>query len=82
MERARTILRVGRKGTIVIPKRIRESLGLEEGSYVAVELREGAIVLRPFAVRRVKLGGRVSALVAECKKEEVELEEREAGPGR
>jgi len=74
MGRDSTILRIGRKGVIVIPKRIRESLGLKEGSYVTIELREGAIVLRPFTVRRVKLGGRVSAIVAECKREEAKLE--------
>ena len=66
--------RIGRKGVVVIPKRFREALNLKEGSYVSIELREGAILLKPFTVRRVKLGGRVSELVTECKREELELE--------
>lgn len=74
MERTVVISRIGRKGVVVIPKRFREALNLKEGSYVSIELREGAILLKPFTVRRVKLGGRVSELVTECKREELELE--------
>ncbi len=69
------ISRVGRKGVIVIPKRMRESIGLKEGSHIVIELGEGEIIIRPFTLKRVKLGGRVSQLVAKCKKEELELEE-------
>ena len=68
------ITRVGRKGVVVIPKKLREAVGLEEGSYVIMELREGVILLRPFTVRRVKLGGRVSEIVAEHMRGELELE--------
>ena len=70
------ILRIGRKGTIVIPKRIREALSLKKGSYVTVELREGFIAIKPFAVKRVRLGGKISAIVAESKNEEARLEAR------
>jgi len=44
-------LRVGRKGYIIIPKAVREAVGIEEGDEVEVEVRD-AIIIRP-ARRRV-----------------------------
>lgn len=35
------------KGQIVIPKRIREALGLRPGTKIIVELEDGKVVLRP-----------------------------------
>jgi len=43
-------LKVGRKGYIILPKAVREAVGIEEGDEVIVEIRDG-ILLRP--VRRV-----------------------------
>jgi len=42
-------LRVGRKGYIILPKAIREAVGIDEGDEVIVEIRDG-ILLKP--VRR------------------------------
>lgn len=42
-------LRVGRKGYIILPKAVREAVGIEEGDEVIVEIRDG-ILLKP--VRR------------------------------
>jgi AbrB family looped-hinge helix DNA binding protein len=39
-------MRVGRRGAIVIPKRIRERLGIEEGTVLELEVVEGALMLR------------------------------------
>jgi AbrB family looped-hinge helix DNA binding protein len=39
-------VRVGRRGAIVIPKRIRERLGIEEGTVLELEIVEGALMLR------------------------------------
>jgi AbrB family looped-hinge helix DNA binding protein len=39
-------VRVGRGGTIVIPKRIRERLGIKEGTVLELEVVEGALMLR------------------------------------
>ncbi len=39
-------LRVGRKGYIILPKAIREVVGIDEGDEVIVEIRDG-IVLKP-----------------------------------
>ncbi len=41
------IVRVSSKGQIVIPKRIREQLGIGQGDACEVEVREGEMVLRP-----------------------------------
>ncbi|OWJ54628.1 AbrB/MazE/SpoVT family DNA-binding domain-containing protein [Pyrodictium delaneyi] len=41
------VVRVGRKGVIVLPKAVREALHLVEGSLLEVETRDGEIVLRP-----------------------------------
>ena len=39
-------VRVGIGGTIVIPKRIRERLGIKEGTVLELEVVEGALMLR------------------------------------
>jgi AbrB family looped-hinge helix DNA binding protein len=70
------IVRVGRKGVVVIPVDVRESLGIGEGSLLALEVSGGgAIVLKPLKPLRVKLGARVQEIVRESKREELELEE-------
>ena len=40
-------VRVGRRRTIVIPKRVAEMLGIEEGSRLELRVEEGRIVLEP-----------------------------------
>jgi len=44
-------LRIGRKGYIILPKAIREAVGIDEGDEVIVEIGDG-IILKP-AKRRV-----------------------------
>ena len=39
-------LRVGRKGYIILPKAVREAVGLDEGDEVIVEIGDG-IILKP-----------------------------------
>lgn len=69
------VVRVGKKGVVVIPVDIREALGIGEGSLLALELAEGAIVLKPLRPLRVRLGARAQEIVKEVKREELELEE-------
>ncbi len=45
-------LRVGRKGYVILPKAVREAVGIEEGDEVIVEIRDG-IVLKPARSRDV-----------------------------
>lgn len=40
-------LRVGKKGVAVIPKKLREAVGINEGSEVKAELLPFGILLRP-----------------------------------
>lgn len=42
-----TTSRVGKRGTIVPPAELRRRYGLEEGTLVVAEAREGGILLRP-----------------------------------
>lgn len=39
-------IRVGRRGVIVIPKEVRERLGIEEGMVLELSVEEGKIVIR------------------------------------
>lgn len=41
------ILQIRKKYQITLPQPIREKLGLEEGDYVAAEVRDDEIILRP-----------------------------------
>ena len=43
-------LKVGRKGCVILPKAIREAVGIEEGDEVLVEVGDG-IILRPVRSR-------------------------------
>ena len=39
-------VRVGKRGTIVIPKEVRERLGIEEGMFLELEVEGDKIILR------------------------------------
>ena len=39
-------IKVGRKGYIILPKAIREAIGIDEGDEVIIEVRDG-IILKP-----------------------------------
>lgn len=53
-------VRVGPKGQVVIPKDIRESVGLHPGDRVDVELRNGEVVIVARRTTGTSLGGRFS----------------------
>jgi len=42
--------KVGKRGTIVVPAKLRKRFGLDEGSFVTAEAREDGILLRPAAI--------------------------------
>jgi AbrB family looped-hinge helix DNA binding protein len=48
--------RIGAKGQVVIPKEMRESLGLGPGTDVAFEEVQGGVVVRPAASRSALRG--------------------------
>ncbi|MBI4525068.1 MAG: AbrB/MazE/SpoVT family DNA-binding domain-containing protein [Deltaproteobacteria bacterium] len=45
------------EGAIIIPKAIRERLGLRAGDLIEIQIRDGDLVLRPRPVTRLRLGG-------------------------
>ena len=47
--------KVGRRGTVVLPAKLRRRLGIEEGSFVAVEEREDGILIRPATVLPIEI---------------------------
>ena len=42
-----TVMKISPQGQIRIPKNIMETIGIEKGDYVEVELKDNQIVLRP-----------------------------------
>jgi AbrB family looped-hinge helix DNA binding protein len=49
-----TTTRVSERGQVVIPKTIRDQLGIKRGQVLEVEESEGAVVMRPKASRPAK----------------------------
>ena len=47
--------KVGRRGTIVLPAKLRRRLGIEEGSFVVAEERVDGILIRPATVLPVEI---------------------------
>jgi AbrB family looped-hinge helix DNA binding protein len=47
--------KIGRHGTVVLPAKLRRRVGLEEGSTVIAELRDGGILIRPAAVVPIEI---------------------------
>ncbi|ACB39390.1 transcriptional regulator/antitoxin, MazE [Pyrobaculum neutrophilum V24Sta] len=50
---SRAVLRVYKKGVVVLPKALREEAGIKEGEEVVAEVVGGAIVIRPLKPRVV-----------------------------
>jgi AbrB family looped-hinge helix DNA binding protein len=42
--------RVGKRGAIVVPAKLRKQFGIEEGSIVTAEARDDGILIRPAAI--------------------------------
>src|SRR5208283_5221112 len=47
--------KVGRRGTVVLPAKLRHRLGIEEGSFVVAEEREDGILIRPATVLPIEV---------------------------
>jgi AbrB family looped-hinge helix DNA binding protein len=43
-------VRIGKRGTIVVPAKLRKRYGMEEGTIVATEAREDGLLIRPAIV--------------------------------
>ena len=42
-----TIMKISAQGQIRIPKKFMESLGIETGDYLALDIKDGQVVLKP-----------------------------------
>ena len=69
----RAILRIGKKGVLILPKKLRESLNVGEGDELLAEVSEGALILKPFKPKIVDVD---PSLVEKILSEEDELERR------
>ncbi len=47
--------KVGRRGTVVLPAKLRRRLGIEEGTFVVAEEREDGILIRPATVLPIEI---------------------------
>ena len=47
--------KVGRRGTVVLPAKLRRRLRIEEGSFVVAEEREDGILIRPATVLPIEI---------------------------
>ena len=71
----RAILRIGKKGVLILPKKLRENLKVAEGDELLAEVSEGVLILRPFKPKIVDVD---PSLVEKILSEEGELERRRA----
>jgi len=69
----RTILKVRKKGILILPKRLRDEVDIKEGDEVSVEVRGNSLVITPFKPKVVDID---LNFVESLLREEVRLEER------
>jgi AbrB family looped-hinge helix DNA binding protein len=50
MPKKRNVVRVGRRGQMVLPKAVREALGVTEGDQLWVEVEGNRVILRPVSL--------------------------------
>lgn len=67
------VLKVRRKGVIILPKKLREAIGLHEGDDVIAEVRGDKIILRSLKPKVVDVD---PVYVEELLREEYEVERR------
>jgi AbrB family looped-hinge helix DNA binding protein len=64
MEKLENIVKVSKKGQIVIPKEVREKLDIKSGGKLAVIIRENEIILRKVEKLNISdIGSRISSAV-------------------
>ena len=69
----RAILKIRKKGVLILPKKLRESLNVGEGDELLAEVSEGVLILKPFKPKIVNVD---PSLVEKILSEEDELERR------
>mgnify|MGYP000716380337 FL=1 len=67
------VLKVRKKGILIIPKHIRERVGIEEDGEVIVEVKDSSLIIRPLKPKVVRIDPNV---IEELLREEYILEGR------
>jgi len=65
------VVKVSTKGQVVIPKEIREALGIRNGDYLVVTERNGYIIMKKLSVEDVFREGEELAKTLKIEKEDV-----------
>jgi AbrB family looped-hinge helix DNA binding protein len=47
--------KVGKRGTVVLPAKLRKRFGIEEGAYIIAEERDEGILIRPAVVTPIEM---------------------------
>jgi len=69
----RVVLKVRKKGVLILPKKLREEVGVREGDEVVVEAEEGRLTMRVLKPRVVDVD---PDLVEKLLREEYDLERK------
>jgi len=75
MNQSRVIVKLRKKGVVILPKRVREEAGLRENDYLLVTVRKGVVELKRYRPLVVDVP---PSLVDEALGEEKRLEEEKA----
>jgi len=51
----KTVLKVRKRGVIILPKKLRELIGVNEGEYVVVEAEKDMLIMRPLKPKIVDI---------------------------
>ncbi len=71
MEKLESIVKISSKGQIVIPKEVRERLGIKAGGKLAVIVRDDEIILRK--IERLNLSEISSRISSVVEKEDIDV---------
>lgn len=74
----RVILKIRKKGVLILPKSLRRESGVDEGDEVIVEVSEGVITIKPLRPKIVDVDPEI---IDRLLKEEYELEALKYGGG-
>jgi len=67
----RIVLKIRKKGILILPKKLREKAGINEGDNVIVEVRENMLIIKPLKPKIVDID---VSLLEELLREEFRLE--------
>jgi len=65
------VIRVGKKGVLIIPKKIREEAGIQEGDEIVLETKKGELLIRTLKPKVVDVDPKI---IDELLREENNLE--------